>query len=134
MTDDLDRLVSDKSSYDYPHISEIVSSDAIHAKEEVSQEEGRRRSGFNQKKDEAKDHFGQLARDAETANKVLVRKKSPYRFFVYREKDEVFIDVVVLDRNGRAQYVRKKNITHEEFQKMLQDIEDKEGLVIDESV
>jgi hypothetical protein len=134
MTDDLDRLVSDKSSYDYPYISETLGSDAIHAKEDLSQDEGRRRRGLNQKKDEAKDHFGQLARDAETANKALVKKRSPYRFCVYREKDEIFIDVVVLDRNGRAQYIKKKNITHEEFQKMLQDIEDKEGLVIDESV
>ena len=41
-------------------------------------------------RDEAGDHFQQLSKAAELANDVLKKDKSPYRFRVYQEGDEVF--------------------------------------------
>jgi hypothetical protein len=84
--------------------------------------------------DETKDHFNQLAKAAADSNTILVAKKSPYRFCVYREDREIFIDIVILDGSGKIAAIKKKNITHEEFAKWLRHIEEREGLFLDETI
>ncbi|MFH0920013.1 MAG: hypothetical protein V1913_06585 [Fibrobacterota bacterium] len=84
--------------------------------------------------DEAKDHFIQLTKAAADSNAILVSKKSPYRFCVYREDQEVFIDIVILDSGGKIAAIKKKNITHDEFVKWLRHIEEREGLFLDETI
>src|SRR3989339_1246265 len=76
--------------------------------------------------DETKDHFLQLAKAAADSNALLIKKNSPYRFCVYRENQEIFIDIVLLDNNGKIASIKKKNITHEEFAKWLRHIEERE--------
>ena len=116
-----------------PATSKIYGSDAVHPVEEES-EGKRQRSRQRQqtrKKEEAKDHFQELARAAETAHVTLVENRSPYRFCVYRQGDDVFIDIVLLNKQGKIIETIKKNITHEEFHKILQEINTKEGLFFD---
>ena len=86
------------------------------------------------KKEEAKDHFDELTRAAATAHITLVKNRSPYRFCVYKKEEDIFIDIVLLDDRGKIKETIKKNITHVEFQKVLQDIDLKEGLFFDRTV
>lgn len=82
-------------------------------------------------KDEARDHFQQLSNAAKLANDTLERDKSPYRFRVYQEGKEVFIDIVIVDGSLTIQETKKTNITHEEFTTWLNHIEHGNGLFFD---
>jgi len=82
-------------------------------------------------KDEAKDHFEALAKEAEVAHEVLVREGSRYRFCVHREGERVLIDVVLIDDTGAVSSLVQKDITHDDFLKWLQHIAQEEGLVFD---
>ncbi len=82
-------------------------------------------------KDEAGDHFQQLFNAAKLANDTLERDKSPYRFRVYQEGDEVFIDIVIVDEDLTIKETKKTNITHEEFTTWLNHIEQGNGLFFD---
>ncbi len=82
-------------------------------------------------KDEAGDHFQQLSNAAKLANDALERDKSPYRFRVYQEGEEVFIDIVIVDDDLTIKETKKTNITHEEFTTWLNHIEQGNGLFFD---
>jgi len=83
-------------------------------------------------RDEAGSHFQQLSKAAELANDVLKKDKSPYRFRVYQEGEEVFIDIVIVDDDdGTIKKAKKTNITHEEFSTWLNHIEQGNGLFFD---
>ena len=82
---------------------------------------------------QARYHFEQLAEAAEESHNILVKEKSPYRFCVYRKEDEVFIDVVILDENGKIKEIKKSNITEDEFTTWLTHIHGGRGLLIDET-
>jgi uncharacterized FlaG/YvyC family protein len=84
--------------------------------------------------EEAVDHFDELTRAAERAHKILELSNSPYRFCIYKENDEIFIDIVIKNSEGGATLVKKKNITHEEFLKLLKHVAEREGLFLDETV
>jgi hypothetical protein len=81
----------------------------------------------------AKYNFEHLARAAEESHRVLLKEKSPYRFCVYREEDDVFIDVVVVDKEGKIKDIRKKKITYDEFTTWLNHIHGGRGLLVDET-
>ncbi|MBN1522630.1 MAG: hypothetical protein JW928_08875 [Candidatus Aureabacteria bacterium] len=115
------------------NVKEVYGTEAVHPVREQSEEQ-RQKGGQKQlqkEKEEAKDHFEELSRAAETAHLTLMENNSPYRFCVYRENENIFIDIVLLNKQGKIDKVIKKNITHEEFHKILQDISLKEGLFFD---
>ena len=85
----------------------------------------------HKQREEAGNHFQQLSKAAELAHDVLEKSNSPYRFCVYQEGEEVFIDIVVVDDNGEIKETRKTNITHEEFTTWLNHIEQGNGLFFD---
>ena len=82
-------------------------------------------------RDEAGSHFQQLSKAAELAHDTLERNHSPYRFCVYQEGEEVFIDIVIIDDDGEIKETKKKNITHDEFSTWLNHIEQGNGLFFD---
>lgn len=82
--------------------------------------------------EENKDHFGKLTKEAELANELLKEKKIPYRFFIFKENDNIYIDFVLLDSSGEIKEIKEKNITHEKFYKWMKDIQEGEGLLIDD--
>ncbi len=84
-----------------------------------------------QHRDEAGDHFQQLSKAADLANETLEKDKSPYRFRIYQEEEEVFIDIVIVDDDGTIKEAKKTNITHEEFTTWLNHIEQGNGLFFD---
>ncbi len=85
----------------------------------------------HKQKDEAGDHFQQLSKAAELAHDTLKKDNSPYRFHVYQEGEEVFIDIVIVDNDGTIREAKKTNITHEEFTTWLNHIEQGNGLFFD---
>ncbi len=97
--------------------------------------ERRKRRKKKQKKkrphEEAKDHFDDLAQCAEKAHQLLKAKNSPYRFCIYREQGEVFIDLVMLDEKDKIKTTMKRNITHQEFSEIIEHIETLDGLLVD---
>jgi uncharacterized FlaG/YvyC family protein len=82
-------------------------------------------------KKEARDYFHTLDTAAEATNERLKKKGLPYRFHVYREGEEVFIDVVALDGQGRIIEEKRKNISHDDFERLIEDVSQFEGLFFD---
>jgi len=68
----------------------------------------------------------------EKAHEHLIKTKSPYRFCVYQEEDELFIDLVILNEKGKIGSIKKKNITNDEFTLWLKMVQTGEGLLFDE--
>lgn len=112
-------------------VKEVYGTDAVHSKEETESQNQKGKQQKYPEREEAKDHFEELTKAAAAAHVTLVENNSPYRFCVYRENDEIFIDIVLLNKQGKADTVIKKNITHTEFHKILQEIDTKEGLFFD---
>ncbi len=51
-------------------------------------------------RDEVKTHFQALTEMVHEAHQELEAKKSPYRFCIYQESNDVFIDVVTINQSG----------------------------------
>lgn len=81
--------------------------------------------------EEAKDHFDELAKEAEVVHKVLDAQDSPYRLCVYRKGEQVFIDVVLLNEKGAIVSITTREITHQPVCKWLQNMDSEEGLLFD---
>lgn len=82
-------------------------------------------------REENKDHFEELANEAELANEMLIREDAPYRFCIHRDGDQILIDIVTLDEEGNIATLVQKDITHQDFRLWAQHIGDEEGLVFD---
>ncbi len=83
---------------------------------------------------EAKDHVKDLALTVERVNGLLTNKKSPYRFSIEQKQDEIFIHLIILDEQGNPQKKIKENITHQEFTKIIEQIEKLDGFLVDYTV
>ena len=81
--------------------------------------------------DEAGGHFESLKKSADLINAELERKNSHYRFYLFRENEDIFINLVRLDGSGEIVEIKKKNITHQEFNELIRHLEKGEGLIID---
>jgi len=98
-------------------------------------DQGGRRQRQDQKKretgdDAARDHFQEISASVAHAHRILEQRQSPYRFHVYRNGDDMFIDIVVLDEHGGSTTIRK-NITDQEFTNIIKNIETLDGVIID---
>jgi uncharacterized FlaG/YvyC family protein len=78
-----------------------------------------------------KDFVRTIAKAAEASNATLMRLNLPYRFRVFAEGEEVFVEIVVLDENGNIITEKKKNISHEEFARLIEDVSQIQGLFFD---
>jgi len=102
-----------------------------HFDERKRQQAQHHRQKGEEKADKAGRHFQTLASAAEKSHESLTRMKSPYRFCVYQEDDDVFIDVVILGEDGKIKKIEKKNITDDEVSTWLNHIENGYGLLLD---
>jgi len=94
----------------------------------VSHEKGGHQKNGGHGDDKAKEHFLELKRTADLVNSDLIAKGLPFRFRIYEDLGEIFIDLVRLNSDNQIVEVKKKNITHEEFREIIRHIELKEGL------
>jgi uncharacterized FlaG/YvyC family protein len=117
------------------NLDKINKSDLIGSRDPVIEPDIKKReSGHEHKEkqnDEAGDHFESLKETADLVNRDLEQKNSPYRFYIYQEHEEIYINLVRLDGEGSVVEVKKKNITHQEFTDLIRQIQDGEGLFFD---
>ncbi|MFP4522704.1 MAG: hypothetical protein ACLFQK_11215 [Fibrobacterota bacterium] len=102
----------------------------IFNKHDKDEEPGKRHRHKHQNKgikDEAADHYDALIKASEMAHEQLSDTDSPYRFNIYKNDGEIFIDIISVDKNGIATTVMKKDISHEEFRKWLDHIREHKG-------
>lgn len=122
--------VSDKTTTS--NLDKINRTDLIGSRDPVIEPDLKRHGQGNGQKekqnDEAAAHFESLKNAADLANRDLESKNSPYRFYIYREFEEIFINLVLLDANGNILEVKKKNITNQEFTDLINNIQNGEGL------
>jgi hypothetical protein len=117
------------------NLEKLNRSDRIGPRDPVSDNEKKKREpGHEQKEsrdDEAGGHMEILKNAADMANKEFEEKKIPYRFYIFQELDETYVNLVRLDAEGNVVEARKKNITHEEFTELINHIQKGEGLFFD---
>jgi len=99
----------------------------------VDRDQSRKKKKRHQQ-EEAGRHFQELAQAAERAHEILERNKSSYRFCVYQQDGDTYIDVIIVDTEGKAKETFKKNITHDEFRSWVKYLNEEIGLIIDHKV
>ena len=84
---------------------------------------------------EAKKHFNELTKIVDEAHKELEKNESPFRLCVYQENNDIFIDIVTIDESGKIDQIFKHNITHVEFENLVQHIKNGgRGLILDADI
>jgi hypothetical protein len=100
-------------------------------------EQGGNASGKKGHEQHKKRHPGEymhvIGRAARESNEQLAKKGAPYRFRVYESQGEVMIDLVMLDASGNIVKEVKRNITDEDFDRLIENISLIEGLLIDKT-
>lgn len=97
--------------------------------------EGKKRQqepGHHEKRN-PREYMHAITRAAKNSNELLAKKGSPYRFCVYEEKGNVLIDIVMLDGTGKIIKEVRRNITDDDFDKLINNIASIEGLLFDSS-
>jgi hypothetical protein len=97
----------------------------------TGEEKGRRQGNQNPPKKSTREYVPTLEKAVQTSNDYCAKKGLPYRFRVYVEKNDVFIDLLVLDSNGNVVEERRKNVSHEDFARVIEDVTNIEGLFFD---
>lgn len=82
-------------------------------------------------RDEAIGHLDNLRRTAATVNRDLSDRNSPYRFYVFSEDGEVFVNLVLLNPDGSVAQVKRTAKTHAEFSDLVRQLERGEGLLLE---
>ena len=80
---------------------------------------------------DSKEYMHTISKAAEASNEKLARLRLPYRFCVYIQDDELFIDIVVLDKNGAIIAEKKKSLSQQDFERLIEDVSQIEGLFVD---
>ena len=82
---------------------------------------------------ESKDYAKTIIAAVEASNQKLISLHLPFRFYAYTRDAEVFIDVLVLDFDGNIISEKKRNISHQDFERLIEDVSQIEGLFLDKT-
>lgn len=82
-------------------------------------------------RDEAKDHLSELKALVGWANRECEAEGCGYRFRLRISGEDVFIDIVVADGDGRIRAIMAREITHEEVLRTVEHIRKGEGILFD---
>lgn len=83
---------------------------------------------------EAKKNFDELTKIVDEAHKELEENDSPFRICIYQEGDDIFIDIVTIDNLGKTDQVFKHDISHAQFENLVNHIKTGRGLILDADV
>ena len=101
--------------------------------EEHEGKEGKKKQpeqDLHEKRD-PKEYMHAISQAAKTSNELLAKKGSRYRFCVTEEGENVIIDLVMLDDAGKIIKEVRRNITNDDFDKLINNIASIEGLLFD---
>ena len=82
-------------------------------------------------RDEARDHLRELRALVEWANRECEKRDSRYRFRLRSTGDNVYIDIVVADRDGKISAILASEITHDDLLETVKHIQEGEGLLFE---
>ncbi|MCX7727118.1 MAG: hypothetical protein N2053_09760, partial [Chitinispirillaceae bacterium] len=100
-------------------IENISSSDMVKGTSPASQYSKGKNQEQKRKQKKVKDFFNPLSKAVEASNKRLIARKLPYRFRVFREDEDVFIELSILDEGGNIIKKEVKNITESDFNRII---------------
>ncbi|MBN1575257.1 MAG: hypothetical protein JW913_01800 [Chitinispirillaceae bacterium] len=80
------------------------------------------------------DYFHPLSKAVEASNRRLTERNLPYRFKVFKRWGEVYIELYILDENGKIKEKQRKNISQSDFNRIIDDVVRVEGLFFDHTV
>ena len=125
MAGDLDSL-NVKMVFDTAH---------THAGESNPEGSKRRRSGQKEPKapKTTKRYFRVISKAVERSNQILKERSLALQFKVYLQGEEVFIDLVKLDKAGEPTETVRRNITYDDFNQWIEDVSQMEGVFFDRS-
>lgn len=78
-----------------------------------------------------RDYFHPLSKAVDASNKRLAERNLPYRFKVFKRWGDVYIEMYVLDENGKVKEKQRKNISMGDFNRIIDDVAIIEGLFFD---
>jgi hypothetical protein len=78
-------------------------------------------------------YFRPLEKAADATNQNLENVDSPLRVSVYRKGAGVMMEIIVSRSDGLSPESIKKDITEDDFSKLIHDVTDVKGLIFDES-
>ncbi|MBN1759513.1 MAG: hypothetical protein JW863_14385 [Chitinispirillaceae bacterium] len=78
-----------------------------------------------------RDYFHPLSKAVEVSNERLKERNLPYRFKVFKRWGEVYIELYLLDEQGKVKEKQRKNISHSDFNRIIEDVSMVEGLFFD---
>jgi hypothetical protein len=76
-------------------------------------------------------YLNALSKAVEASNKVCAKKALPYRFRVYLENNNLYIDLLTLDNSGNIIEEKRKNVTEADFSRLIDDVSNIAGLFFD---
>jgi len=97
------------------------------------QSQGKERRKEEQKQKKVRDYFHPLSKAVDASNRRLTERNLPYRFKVFKRWGDVFIELFILDENGNVREKQRKNISHSDFNRIIDDVVSVEGLFFDHS-
>lgn len=124
----------DLDSFDVPRVMEaqsLFSRGLLTFNRDHHNREKDRREHRHQKEREAKDFVKTLSRASIYANEELSRNHSPFRFGIEESHGRVVLFLVRVDAAGRAVERVEQDVTHQDFNRLIEDLSAHEGFFID---
>jgi hypothetical protein len=112
-------------------VPNINALDAVLATNSSQYREHRGQQGGKPPQKKVRDYFHPLSKAVEATNLRLIERKIPYRFNVYKQWGEVYIELFILDENGGIKEKQRKNISHDDFNRIIDNVVSVEGLFFD---
>ncbi|MBN2038303.1 MAG: flagellar protein FlaG [Chitinispirillaceae bacterium] len=114
-------------------VEEVSGIRKVYNEERGDKDSSRKEQKRKRPKRHPKEYMHTIGTAAKESNEQLARKGLPYRFCVHESGDEVIIDLVLLDSNGKIEKEIRRNITNEDFDRMIENISSLEGLFFDKT-
>jgi len=115
-------------------ISHIYQGERVLKRRPDLNSQGRKKQKKKKHSAYVKQHFKDITDMVHEAHEELESKQSPFRICVYQEADDIYIDVVTIDEDGKIDQVFKHNITNDELESLVQHIKTGRGLIFDTNV
>ncbi len=118
-----------------PENRSITPVDAVQAArpfQERSNQDKERKERHAPKK--VRDYFRPLSMAVDASNRRLAERGLPYRFQVFKKWGEVYIEMAFLDEAGNIKEKQRKNISQNDFIRIIEDVTQIEGMFFDHTV
>ncbi len=93
---------------------------------------GDRKDHRHRKRRRPKDFLQTIQKATEESNRKLSRQGTPVRFCIYMEKGRLMLDMAYLDDSGAITRVTTRDVTDADFDQLIEDISNIEGLQFDQ--